>query len=98
MAKRSQLPPLPEKECLAWGDINAALTTGQECLQEDGAIFIGANIEGRGSINEPNSDVRNATLDHRDHYIYLVNVIQGEPTMWNPYSPAARVDKKVPEL
>ena len=67
-------PPLPEKECLTWGDVNAALTTGKECLQEDGAIFIGANIEGRGSINKPNSDVGNAILDHRDHYIHLVNV------------------------
>ena len=55
-------------------DINAALTMGEECLQEDGAIFIGANIEGRGSINEPNSDVGNATLDHRDNYIHLVDV------------------------
>ena len=55
-AKGSQLPPLPEEECLTWGDINTALTMGKECLQEDGAIFIDANIEGTGLINEPNSD------------------------------------------
>ena len=66
--------PFLKEECLAWGNIDTTLTASKECLQKDGTILIGANKERGRSIDEPNSDVRNATRDHGNHYVHLIYV------------------------
>ena len=74
VAKRSYPSPFLKEECLAWGNVYTTLTVSKEHLQEDGTILIGANKERGRSIDEPDSNIRNATPDHGNHYVHLMYV------------------------
>ena len=74
VAKRSYPSPFLKEECLAWGNVNTTFTVSKEHLQEDGTILIGANEEKERLIDEPNSNIRNATPDHGNHYVHLIYV------------------------
>ena len=73
-AKRSYPSPFVKEECLAWGNIDTTLAASKECHQEDGTILIGANQKRGRSIDEPDSDVRDVTLDHGNDYVHLIYV------------------------
>ena len=74
VTKKSYPSPFLKEECLAWGNIDITLTVSKECLQEDGTILIGANEERGRLIDEPNSNIRNTTPDHGNHYVLLICV------------------------
>ena len=74
VAKRSYPSPFLKEECLPWGNLDTILAASKECLQEDGTILIGANKERERSIDEPDSNVRNAASDHGNHYVHLIYV------------------------
>ena len=73
-AKRLYSSPFLKEECLDWGNTNTTLAASKERLQENGTILIGANEERGRLIYEPDSDVRNAALDHGNHYVHLIYV------------------------
>ena len=54
--------------------MDSTLAVSKEHLQEDGTILIGANEERGKSIDEPNSNIRDATPDHGNDYVHLIYV------------------------